>query len=196
MNPELAHRFGDKTMATYCVDGASVQVPTEFLTQLKKDQIQPVRGCYGWYIHCRDLQKLGITFASSDPTEIFLYVGTIGEGCTASITSRFLGELCGPQVSTDQGQKFDTDFVMSAVLAFLGEKSVDVCFTLLSERTGTDEEVGLAKQKRPVLQKVTGRRVVLHSDLKRKIGDNMQTAYDKMLQAVLRRLRERAAESG
>ena len=86
------------------------------------------------------------------------------------------------------------DFVTSAVFGLLTEKNVDVYFVQLSTGTGRAEEISLAKQKRPVLQKITDRAVRLHPDVKPRVGDNIHVAYDSILQTVLKMLQERAAE--
>ncbi|PYV70033.1 MAG: hypothetical protein DMG97_20335 [Acidobacteria bacterium] len=155
-------------MVVYHVGGTEFTVDTTFLEVAKQEQAKEIRGVYGWYILPKDLIRLGLQSRTDQPT--YLYIGTVTDKRLKSVTSRFLGELCGAQVCTDkEGKKFDTDFAMSCVITFLCEKGVDVYFHLLCEKCGQSYEVGIARNVKPVLQRVTPKTVRLHPSIRKEI---------------------------
>jgi hypothetical protein len=173
-----------------------VELACDRMLEIKEQQLRCTKGCYGWYIESSDLGKL-------DPRNtkvsrrIFLYIGTVRDTPQSSVTSRFLSELCGPQLSTDRGMSLDTDFVVSIILAMLSDRGVDVHFALLSRKAGTTEEVRLARQKNPILQRVTDRRVSLYPDLRLGMGGGaFDNAGNEVLEAFTTRLRGALLDDG
>ncbi len=177
-------------MVFYQVGDAELKIDASFLNVIKHEQAKEIRGVYGWYILSKDLSKLDIQVKTLERQ--YLYVGTVAGRCLKSVTSRFLGELCGAQVCTDKfGKKFDTDFAMSCVIAFLSEKGIDVYFHVLSEDYGRNREVEIARRVKPVLQTVTKNSVRLNSCIKREIVKQKVRSedFEALGQAVVDRLR-------
>ncbi len=158
-------------MVVYQVHGTERQkIEASLLKTMKDEQIKCIKGVYGWYVLSDDLEKLDPEYGVLDKNKrIYLYIGTVTDAPMSSVTSRFLGELYGAQISTDKGSKFDTDFAVSLVIAFLCEKEIDVYFEVLSEIHGIEEEVRIAQQEDPILQTVSARRVQMRPDIKRAI---------------------------
>jgi hypothetical protein len=175
-------------MVVYDVNGTRFEVDASFLAIARKQQTKGIKGVYGWYVQAGDLSKLGLEPRTDQ--KIYLYVGTVTGKPLKCVTSRFLSHLCGTNVETDgKGKKFDTDFTMSCVIAFLSEKSVDVHFHILDQNFGATNEVKMAQKVMPVLQKVTPGKVQLHSDIKGAINGKL-TDNDlvSLGDAVVRRL--------
>jgi hypothetical protein len=158
-------------MIVYQIHGTERQrVESSLLKAMKDEQIKCMKGVYGWYILSDDLQKLDPEYNILDRHKrIYLYIGTVTDAPMSSVTSRFLGELYGAQISADKGSKFDTDFAVSLVIAFLCEKEVNVYFDVLSDIHGVEEEVRIAQQEDPILQTLSARRVQLRGDIRRAI---------------------------
>jgi hypothetical protein len=177
-----------------------VRIPPSFLKRRK--------GVYGWYVLRQDLELLGPEFKLSTsnepngtPERIYLYIGTVKGGPRRSVAARFVGELLGSQISTDMQKSFDTDFAVSCAVDFLCQKGMDVYFDVLGDVHGTDEEMRIARDKRPLLQKVTAKKVFLHTDIKRKMAGTLldeKTLEAEIVavgEAVLRRLKEAISQS-
>ena|SRR5437660_7662076 len=158
-------------MVIYQVHGTERQkIDASLLKAMKDEQIKCIKGVYGWYILSDDLKKLDAEYGALDKSKrIYLYIGTVTGTHMSSVTSRFLGELYGVQISADKGSKFDTDFAVSLVIAFLCEKEINVYFDVLSDTHGIEEEVRIAQREDPILQAVSAMRVKLRPDIKRAI---------------------------
>ena len=182
-------------MVIYQVNGAErLRIDASFLKTLKGEQVKCIKGVYGWYILSGDLDKLGLTndFPEERDKRIYLYIGTVAGGCVSSVTSRFIGELSGAQISTNMGANFDTDFAVSLVIVFLGDNGIDVYFDVLSETHGNVEEVRIGREKQPILQEVKRGKLSLHGDIKKKIGGkNLADEMATVGAAVLDRLKEK-----
>lgn len=185
----------NRSRVVYQVHGKDVvTIPACFLKRRK--------GVYGWYVLAKDVEMLGPVYRTSDsdhanstPERIYLYVGTVKDDPRRSVAARFVGELLGPQMSSDKHQSFDTDFAVSCVIEFLCEKGVDVYFDVLSDSHGHDEEAKIAREKQPILQKVKLKQVCLHDDIKRRIaGKNFDDEIAAVGPAVLHRLKERVSK--
>jgi len=107
-----------------------------WLFNAKKEQLRYEKGVYGWYI-CEDNKK------------IYIYIGK-SQAAFSSIASRFLGELCGPQVTTNKGKSADTDFRVSLTIALLTSMGYDVYFEHLSFKP--EDEGDFIRKYKPILQ--------------------------------------------
>ena len=154
-------------MIIYKTKEAEIKLNIPWLSQIKKEQIKCLAGVYGWYF-------------ISDGVKKYLYIGTNTDARFSSVTSRFLGELCGPQITTDKGKSLDTDFALSSCLGFLNEKGYNIYFEKLSDIPGKKEEIRIAKEKNPLLQKITEKRVCLNKNIKLKINNSAQEAFKKI----------------
>jgi hypothetical protein len=192
--------ISDPTPHTCAIEKTSMvvyQVHGNEVVRIPKCFLEKMKGVYGWYVLREDLEILGCEFqrATSDqgnrtPQRIYLYVGSVGDGPRRSVSARFVGELLGAQISSDQQKSFDTDFAVSCVIELLCEKGMNVYFDVLSDVHGNAEEVRIARDKQPILQKVTSRRVCLHSDIKRRMtGNDLADEIAAIRQAVLDRLK-------
>ncbi len=179
----------------YQVQGEDLlTVPTRFLNR--------IRGVYGWYVRPREVAILGPEYrlsanepANRTPDRIYLYVGSVKAGNRKSVAVRFVGERLGPQISSDKNHSFDTDFTVSYVVEFLCNQGLNVYFDVLSTIHGGAEELRLAKDCRPILQKVGEKSVRLHPDFKRKItARNLEEEITEVRDATLCRLRKWVAE--
>lgn len=169
-----------------------VSIPATVLTRVK--------GVYGWYVLGEDVEVLGPEYritgndhGVSTPERIYLYVGTVKDEPRRSVAARFVGELLGPQVCTDgKNKKFDTDFAVSCVIEFLCANGLNVYFDVLSNVQGEAEEMRIAHNERPLLQKITPKTVRLLPDFKRTIsGSCLNDEVAAIGPAVLQRLKER-----
>lgn len=161
-------------MIKYIVNNTKINIDAYWLSGINNEQIKCVRGVYAWYIF-------------EGGKKIYLYIGNTKENVCSSITSRFLGELSGPQISTDKGKSFDTDSTVSACIGFLVAKDYDIYFEKLSDNI--EDEVSIAREKKPILQKVTENRVCLDNNIKVKINDNIEGAFDNIKKELLKRIR-------
>jgi len=163
-------------MIQYEVNGAQIALDPTFLHEIKRQQIRGAKGCYGWYILRSQLPSSTDRVAQSE--RVYLYVGTVTDAPMTSVTSRFLAELSGAQVTTDKGRSFDTDFVVSSALAFFTQRGINITFEILSEVNGRQEEIKIARERRPILQRVTDKSVQLLPELKRKIGHDPADSFE------------------
>lgn len=135
---------------------------------LRRHQVCCERGVYGWYVLARDVETaFQFRAAPNHEERIYLYIGTVTDKEGKSVTSRFIGEFFGAQISTDKHKSFDTDFAVSCAVAFLCQKQLDVYFHVLSAEK--NREVETARSKDPILQKVTPKSVCLRPEIKRRI---------------------------
>lgn len=187
-------------MVVYQV-GTKIEIDVSFLKPIKQEQIKAKKGVYRWYVLRDDLKVLfsqdelsGSDQAQGAPEKIYLYIGTVADSPRASVTARFLGELCGASISTkgkkEKREKFDSDFAVSYAIALLDDDGIDVYFDLLCERHGREEEKGLVQKQRPILQKDNSAQ--LHSHFKREIKrDNLAEELEHFEKELLGRLKQR-----
>lgn len=164
-------------MITYQVNNVEIKIDVSWLSKINSEQINCIRGVYSWN-------------AIIDGSEQCLYIGTVTDANCSSITSRFLGELLGSQISSNKGISFDTDFTVSACLGFLNDCGYEIIFKKESDKHGKIEEVRIAIKKQPLLQNVTEKSVILKSDYKMKINDNIPEAFNKIQDKIIEEIKK------
>jgi len=192
------------TTMTKSAVGVIYQVQGRDLLTIPGCFLEGIKGVYAWYVRLRDIEILGTEYrlpandtAYGTQDRIFLYLGTVYAGTRRSVAMRFVGELLGPQISSDKNRSFDTDFTVSCVVEFLCRQGLNIYFDVLSNIHGCAEELRLAKEKQPILQKVGEKSVRLYPDIKRKItaAMNLEEEIAAVGDAALRRLRDWVANA-
>lgn len=168
-------------MVIYQVKDVRQEINTSFLRVLRQHQASCEKGVYGWYVLTQDVRNsFQFEVTSCCEERIYLYIGTVTAKEGKSVTSRFIGELFGAQISTDKHKSFDTDFTVSCAIDFLVEKGLDVHFHVLDD--DITREVEIARKRKPILQKVTSQKVSLRPEIKKKIRTDV--ALTKQIEEV------------
>jgi len=102
---------------------------------------QPARGIYRWY-------------CVRDREEFTLYVGSAGRRergiSSPSTLRRGILEATRSCLTSDQGFKLDTDFIVGTAIQYFKSEGFDCCWEHISDRP--DEEKLLCSRYRPLLQ--------------------------------------------
>ena len=174
-------------MIFHNINNEVIFVDLSFLSAIKNHQIQCQEGCYGWWISSADLVKFDNNNYKQEGavSKVYVYIGRAGRGVGGfrSITSRFLGELVGAQITTDRHHiRFDTDFITSATFALLTEMNIDIHFEILDNNP--EREVEIAKDLGEIiLQQVGLNSVYIRRNLK-PIVPPLDHAYEVLLTSI------------